>query len=96
MTSSGSGRPTAQYAGMSRDISRRLDEHGRGGPDNIARQINQAADRGMDVRVRYASADNPLEARAQELHLLDQRDYNWNAQNNDGKDNFWYRKNSNQ
>jgi chemotaxis regulatin CheY-phosphate phosphatase CheZ len=78
-------------SGISIDVSRRLDEHGRGGLDNIATQMNQAANRGMDVRARYAPADNALEARAQELFLLDQRNYSWNSNNNGGIDTYWWR-----
>ena len=95
MTSPGVGRPTIQYSGMSRDVNRRLDEHGRCGLDNIALQMNQAANRGMDVRVRYAPADSLLEARAQELFLLHQRNYSWNSRNNDGNDRYWWRSDRN-
>ncbi len=91
MTMGGMGRPAVQYSGMSNDVHRRLDEHGRGGLDNIALQMHQAANRGMDVRARYASADNPLEARAQELFLLDQRNFSWNSRNNGGIEPFWWR-----
>jgi hypothetical protein len=91
MTTNGMDRPTTQYSGMSSDISRRLDEHGRGGLDNIATQMHQAAYRGMDVRGRFASADNPLEARAQELFLLGQRNFAWNSQNNGGINPYWWR-----
>ncbi|CAF3551591.1 unnamed protein product [Rotaria sp. Silwood1] len=91
MATYGVGRPTTQYSGMSLDVNRRLDEHGRGGLDNIATQMNQASYRGMDVRARYASADSPFEARAQELFLLDQRNFSWNSRNNGGIDFGWWR-----
>ncbi|CAF3209923.1 unnamed protein product [Rotaria sp. Silwood2] len=90
MTTNGAGRPTTQYVGMSNDVSRRLDEHGRRENDNIMIQMNQAANRGMDVRACYAPADNTLEARAQELYLLGQRDYSWNDRNNGGADRRWW------
>lgn len=89
MTMPGVGRPTVQYTGMSNDLNRRLDEHGRGGWDNLASQMHQAANRGMDVRARFAPADSIFEARAQELLLLGQRDFSWNAQNNGGSNPFW-------
>jgi len=91
MTTSGVGRPETQYSGMSMNVNRRLDEHGRGGLDNIAEQMNQAAYRGMDVRARYAPADSALEARAQELFLLDQRNFAWNSRNNGGINPYWWR-----
>ena len=90
MTTEGVGRPAAQYAGMSNDLSRRLDEHGRRGTDNIAMQMDQASSRGMDVRARFAPADSALEARAQELYLLGQRDYAWNARNNGERSRYWW------
>lgn len=61
------------------------------GLDNIALQMNQAANRGMDVRVRYAQADNLYEARAQELFLLNQRNFSWNSANNSGNVPYWWR-----
>ena len=88
MASNGVGRPATQYSGMSINVSRRVNEHDRGGLDNIALQMNQAANRGMDVRVRYAQANSPFEARAQELYLLNQRDYAWNSRNNGGNVSF--------
>lgn len=88
-TSDGYGRPTTQYTGMSNDLSRRIDEHARGGFDNLATQMNQAANRGMDVRVRYAPAATPYEARAQEMFLFDQRNFNWNDRNNGGPVRRW-------
>ncbi len=78
-------------SGMSMNVSRRLDEHGRRELDNIATQMNQAAYRGMDVRARYAPADSALEARAQELFLLDQRNFAWNSRNNGGNTRYWWR-----
>ncbi|UJR16739.1 hypothetical protein I4U23_003639 [Adineta vaga] len=90
MTMAGMGRPTTQYTGMSLDLHRRLNEHGRGGSDNIALQMHQAANRGMDVRARFAPADNIFEARAQELFLLDQRNFSWNSRNNGGIDPSWW------
>ncbi|CAF0796889.1 unnamed protein product [Adineta ricciae] len=90
MTTSGVGRPTIQYAGMSMDVHRRLNEHGRGGMDNIAVQMQQAANRGMDLRARFAPADSAFEARAQELFLLNQRDYAWNSRNNGGMTFSWW------
>ncbi|CAF3496364.1 unnamed protein product [Adineta steineri] len=89
MTMPGMGRPTTQYSGMSNDLSRRLDEHGRGGWDNLASPMHQAAIRGMDVRARFAPADGALEARAQELLLLGQREYSWNSRNNGGFNPHW-------
>jgi len=90
MTSDGAGRPTTQYSGMSNNVNRRLNEHGYGGSDNLTWQMHQANYRGTDVRVRYAEADSALEARAQELYLLGQRDYNWNSRNNDGNVRYWW------
>jgi hypothetical protein len=90
MTTDGVGRPTAQYSGMSEDLNRRLNQHGYGGSDNISWPMHQANYRGMDVRVRYAEAGNGLEARAQELYLLGQRNYSWNANNNSGNDYYWW------
>jgi hypothetical protein len=91
MTTPGLGRPSMVYTGMSNDLSRWLQEHGRGGGDNIASLMNQAAYRGMNTRFRYAPADNIFEARGQELFLLDQQSFPWNAMNNGGIDRFWYR-----
>ena len=91
MTTNGMGRPTTQYSGMSINVNRRLDEHGRGGLDNIATQMHQAANRGMDVRGRFAPADDAFEARAQELYLLDQRNFAWNSRNNGGNNPCWWR-----
>ena len=79
------------YTGMTNNLGRRLQEHGRGGFDNIAHPMNQAGYRGMDTRYRYAYADNPFEARAQELYLLNQHNFPWNAMNNGGINPFWYR-----
>ncbi|CAF1474511.1 unnamed protein product [Rotaria sordida] len=78
-------------SGMSVNVNRRLDEHGRCTSDNIVTQMNQAGYRGMDVRARYAAADSRLEARAQELFLLGQRNFAWNSQNNDGAVPYWWR-----
>jgi len=91
MTTLGPGRPFLTYTGMSSDLNRRLQEHGRGGWDNIASFMNQAANRGMNTRFRYAQADNIFEARAQELFLLNQGIFPWNAMNNGGIDRYWYR-----
>ena len=35
--------------------------------------------------IRYARADDKLEARAQELYLLDKAYYSWNSQDNGGR-----------
>jgi hypothetical protein len=75
MTTPGYGRPSTMYTGMTNNLGRRLQEHGRGGFDNIAHPMNQAGYRGMDTRYRYAYADNPFEARAQELYLLNQHNF---------------------
>jgi predicted GIY-YIG superfamily endonuclease len=91
MSTRGQGRPSLMYTGMSNDLGRRLQEHGRGGEDNIAHLMNQATHRGIDTRFRYAFANNSREARAQELYLFNQRNYPWNARNNGGIDPFWYR-----
>ncbi|CAF3506450.1 unnamed protein product [Rotaria socialis] len=91
MTTNGIGRPKIRYTGMSNDIGRRLDEHARCTSDNITTQMNQAANRGMDVRARFAPADSALEARAQELFLLGQRDYAWNERNNGGATKSWWK-----
>ncbi len=53
--------------------------------------MNQANNRGIDTRARYAFANNELEARAQELALLDQRNFDWNSKNNGGANLRWYR-----
>ena len=89
-TSNGYGRPTTQYTGMSNDLERRVNEHARASSDNLQLQMNQAANRGMDVRMRFAPADNPFEARAQELFLLGQRNFNWNTNNNGGANERWW------
>ena len=73
------------------DVNRRLNEHARGALDNIATHMHQAAYRGMDVRGRWASADDALEARAEELFLLDQRNFAWNCRNNGGINPHWWR-----
>ncbi len=75
MTKLGQVRPSLMHTGMSNDLNRRLQEHGRDFTDSIASLIHQAAYRGMDTRFRYALADNTREARAQELFLLDQRSF---------------------
>lgn len=90
MTTNGIGRPSVQYSGMSGDLNRRLGQHGYGGSDNLSWHMHQANYRGMDTRVRYAEADSQLEARAQELYLLQQREFNWNLRNNGGRDRFWW------
>lgn len=43
----------------------------------------------MDTFTRVAYADDPLEARAMELHLLEDQ-YGWNHQDNGGRDEKWY------
>jgi predicted GIY-YIG superfamily endonuclease len=91
LTATGAGRPTSRYTGMSNDVYRRVDEHGRGEPDNISSFMHQAHIRGIDTRVRYAEADSRMEARAQELFLLSQRNYDWNSQNNGNTNSYWYR-----
>ncbi|CAF4223897.1 unnamed protein product, partial [Rotaria sordida] len=60
-------------------------------PKFSSSEMNQAGYRGMDVRARYAAADSRLEARAQELFLLGQRNFAWNSQNNDGAVPYWWR-----
>ncbi len=91
MTVPDSGRPTHRYTGMSNDMHRRINEHGRGGLDNISPFMSQAQNRGIDTRVRYAPASSPLEAKAQELSLLENRNYDWNSKNNGGANRYWYR-----
>lgn len=91
MATSGQGRPSMMYTGMSNDLHRRMQEHGRGGTDNIADLMNQAANRGINTRFRYSLADNIYEARAQELFLLGQQNFPWNGLNNGGIDRYWYR-----
>lgn len=80
---------------MSNDVSQRIDAHTRGEPDNISSFMNQASNRGIDTRVRYAEANSRMEARAQELHLLDNRNFDWNSQNNGDTNRRWYREDSN-
>ncbi len=91
MTVPDSGRPTIRYTGLSNNINGRIDDHGRGGWDNIASFMSQAQDRGIDTRIRYAPASSPMEARAQELSLLEQRNFDWNSKNNGGANRYWYR-----
>lgn len=84
-TNGGPGRPEQQYVGKDAHLGSRVNDHGRGGGDNIADLMQRAGNQGKTVMVQMSNATSRDEARAQEIYLLDNAHYSWNSQDNDGR-----------
>lgn len=79
------GPKEKQYIGKEKNSGERVNDHGRGGNDNLADLINRTQNQRKTVLSQTAPANSTKEARAQELYMLANSSYSWNSQNNGGR-----------